>query len=309
MTNNGDALALQTIAEIYTEAFSQLDPKRLPPEINVRFYPYIGINHTIRIRDGRAFVRIAEICHDMPLEAQRGLAYILVGKLLRKKASFELREPYEEYVKSVEISARANHHKRTRGRKVVTGTKGEIYDLDEIFDSLNFWYFDGRLQKPTLTWSPRKSYHILGHHDSTHETISISRSLDSNIVPRFVAEYVLFHEMLHIAHPTVHHNGRRYHHTPAFKRDERRFAHYNAAEKWIEENVGKLRRAAKRKRSLLVGRKFRDDRTDQAKFGSQLTLHTVFVKACFDNVTACRRSLFCLSLVQGGRYQNGTVTI
>jgi len=248
MINNADDPALGAIAEIYVEAFARLDPKRSAPEINVRFYPYIGINHTIRVRDGRVFVRIGQICHDMPIEAQRGLAYILVGKLLRKQTPWEVREPYEEYVKSVEIRDRADHYKRTRGRKIVTGTKGEIYDLDEIFDSLNFWYFGGGLEKPTLTWSPRKSYHILGHHDSTHDTISISRSLDSKAVPRFVVDYVLFHEMLHVAHPTVHHKGRRYHHTPSFKRDEQRFAHFHAAEKWIEENIGKLRRAAKRQR-------------------------------------------------------------
>jgi len=247
MTNNGDDPALDVIAEIYAESFARLEPKRPKPEINVRFYPYIGINHTIRVRDGRVFVRIAEICHDMPIDAQRGLAYILVGKLLRKKTPWEVREPYEDYVKSVEVRSRADYSRRTLGRKVLTGSKGEIYDLDEIFESLNFWYFSGRLEKPNLTWSPRKSYHILGHHDSTHDTISISRSLDSKIVPRFVVDYVLFHEMLHIAHPTVHHNGRRYHHTPAFKRDERRFAHFLAAEKWIGNNIGKLRRAAKRR--------------------------------------------------------------
>src|SRR5262245_56401192 len=121
MINKGDDPALRQIAGIYADTFARLDPKRRSPEINVRFYPYIGINHTIRVRDGRVFVRIAEICHDMPMDAQQGLAYILVGKLLRKKPSWELREPYEEYVESVEIRDRADHHKRTRGRKVVTG--------------------------------------------------------------------------------------------------------------------------------------------------------------------------------------------
>jgi hypothetical protein len=247
MINGGDDGTLPAIAEIYAETFAQLDPTRRPPEINARFYPYIGINHTIRVRNGQVFVRIAEICRDMPMDAQRGLANILVGKLLGKRISRRSQEAYANYIKSVEVRERADHSRRSRGRKVVTSPKGEIYDLNEIFDLLNFWYFGGRLEKPVLTWSPRKSYHILGHHDSTHNAISISRSLDSNIVPRFVVEYVLFHEMLHIAHPAVHHNGRRYHHTPAFRRDERRFAHFNEAEKWIEDNVGKLRRAAKRR--------------------------------------------------------------
>lgn len=247
MMNGDSEQLLSEIADIYRQTFARLDLDRRPPAVDVRFYPYIGINHTIRVREGRAFVRIAEICHDMPMDAQRGLADILVRKLLGKRVARKAAEPYENYIRSLEVRERADHSRRTRGRKVVTGTKGEVYDIDEIFDSLNFWYFGGRIARPTLTWSPRKSYHILGHHDSTHNTISISRSLDSKIVPRFVIEYVVFHEMLHIAHPAIHRNGRRYHHTPAFRRDERRFPHYHEAEKWIDENVGKLKGASKRK--------------------------------------------------------------
>jgi hypothetical protein len=244
---NGDPdKLLSEIAEIYRQTFEQLDKTRPAPEVNVRFYPYIGINHTIRVREGRVHVRVAEICHDMPMTAHRGLARILVGKLYGRRTPPGARDAYEGYIRSVDVRDRADVSKRTRGRKIVTGTKGEAHDMDEIFDSLNFWYFGGRIEKPTLTWSPRKSFHILGHHDSTHDTISVSRSLDSNSVPRFVVEYVLFHEMLHIAHPTVHHNGRRYNHTPAFRRDERRFPHFREAEKWIEANVGKLRRDARR---------------------------------------------------------------
>jgi len=247
MINKGDDPSLAAIADIYAETFARLDPTRGSPDINVRFYPYIDINHTIRVRNGKVFVRIAEICHDMPIEAHRSLANILVRKLLRKKLSPDAEKPYSDYIRSVEVRERADESKRSRGRKVVTDPKGQVYDLNEIFDTINFWYFGGKLEKPVLTWSPRKSYHILGHHDSTHNTISVSRSLDSKGVPLFVVEYVLFHEMLHIAHPAVHHNGRRYHHTSAFRRDERRFAHFNEAEKWIENNVWKLRRAAKKR--------------------------------------------------------------
>lgn len=247
MANRNSEQLLSEIAEIYRHTFARLDPDRRSPAVDVRFYPYIGINHTIRVRNGKVFVRIAEICLDMPMDAQRGLADILVRKLLRKRAAHRAAEPYENYVRSLEIRERADHSRRTRGRKIITGTKGEVFDLDEIFDSVNFWYFGGRISKPTLTWSPRKSFHILGHHDSTHDTISISRSLDSKVVPRFVIEYVVFHEMLHIAHPAVHHNGRRYHHTAAFRRDERRFPQYHDAEKWIDQNVGRLRKAASRR--------------------------------------------------------------
>ncbi len=234
------------IPEIYREAFRWYDRKQDIPVIHVSFYPYIGINHTIRIRHGEIFVRISELCREMPLPCHKGLAYILVGKLLRKKIPAGAREVYSAYVKSAYIRERATANKRARGRKAMITSKGLVYDLDEIFESLNRDYFRDAIPKPALTWSARKTYRILGHHDAAHEHIAISRSLDSKNVPRYVVEYVVFHEMLHIAHPTKHVNGRRYNHTAAFKRDERKFFQFDAAERWIEQNVRKLKKAAKR---------------------------------------------------------------
>ena len=242
MTKDADHLR-----EFYVEAFERLAPKRPTPDIHVTFYPYIGINHTIRVREGRVYVRVGDICHDMPLACHRGLAYILTGKLLRKKIPAGAREVYSAFVKSPAIRERASENKRTKGRKVVTTSKGSVYDLDQIFEVLNTGYFAGMIPKPALTWSAKKTYRILGHHDSTHDHIAISRSLDSVDVPRYVVEYVVFHEMLHIAHPTKHINGRRYNHTTAFKRDERKFAYFDQAERWIERNVRRLKKESKKK--------------------------------------------------------------
>lgn len=247
MINNGLGTSVEAIRGFYEEAFQRLDSKRSTPLIEVSFYPYVGLNQTIRVREGRVFVRIADMCRDMPAEPHRALAYILVAKLLRKRVPAEADRVYSEYTSTNEMLDRSHERKRTHGRKVVTTPKGEIYDLEEVFDNLNFWYFGGRLSKPVLTWSARKTYRILAHHDSTHETIVVSRSLDSHDVPRFVIEYIVFHEMLHIYHPTVHHNGRRYNHTPAFRRDEQRFPHFQAAEDWIERSVRRLKRNAKKK--------------------------------------------------------------
>jgi Predicted metal-dependent hydrolase len=238
--------SLTTISKFYAEAFAHYDRDRNPPPISVEFYPYIGINHTIRIRSGQAFVRLTELCREMPAEEHRSLAYILVSKLYRRKAPKWMRERYSNFIKSDEIRISSTESKRARGRKVLTGTTGSVYDLAEIFDNLNDRYFSGRLSKPSLTWSARKTYRILGHHDSTLDTIVISRSLDTIQTPRYVVEYVMFHEMLHVHHPTIHQNGRRYNHTAAFRRDEEKFEHFHIAERWIENNVRRLKRAAKR---------------------------------------------------------------
>jgi hypothetical protein len=237
----------ESVRQLYEEAFQIFDPKRKTPIIDISFYPYVGINHTIRVRNGQVFVRVAEICRDMPLNAHKGLAYILVAKLFRKKVPIAARDAYANYINAAEIRDRATESKRKRGRKIVTSSKGEVYDLDEMFDALNRKYFRDSLPKPVLTWSARKTYRILGHHDSTHDTVVISKSLDDLEVPAYVVEYVIFHEMLHVAHPTKHVNGRRYNHTSAFRRDERKFLYFEEAERWIERNVRKLKRNARRK--------------------------------------------------------------
>lgn len=238
---------LQEIKSYYEKAFQKLNNQTEIPEINVEFYPYIGINQTIRLRNGKVFVRLAEVCRDLSAAAQNALAIILVSKLLGRKISPAVLKTYREAVKNQELNNKVIADKRARGRKVITTSKGEIYDLEQVFGFLNQIYFDNKITKPTLSWSARKTYRILGHHDSTHETIIVSKSLDERKVPKYVVEFVLFHEMLHIFHPTENRNGRRYSHTPQFRRDEKKFAFFVEAETWIEQNIKHLRRNAKRK--------------------------------------------------------------
>jgi len=240
-------VSTETIAKYYSQAFETFDKHREPPPIEVSFYPYVGINHTIRIRNGEVFVRIAEICRDLPASAQRALALILVAKLYRRRVPTAAKDVYGAAISTDQYRIRAVQNKRKHGRKVITSSKGAVYDLEKIFDSVNYAYFGGAIPKPTLTWSARKTYRILGHHDATHKTIVVSKSLDSPTVPKFIVEYIVFHEMLHIYHPAKVINGRRYHHTPIFRRNERKFAHYEEAEKWIEKSVRKLKRDAKKK--------------------------------------------------------------
>lgn len=247
MLNLVAPLSIDEITELYEAAFVKFSGKRRS-NIEVTFYPYVGLNHTIRVRSGKVLVRISEVCRTMSGSGHAALAEILVAKLLEKRVPKEANEAYNKSVKADDIQEKNTHVKKTRGRKVITGAKGDIYDLDEIFDELNHEYFRNVIPKPTLSWSLRKTYNILGHHDATHDTIIISKSLDSHKVPRFIVRYVVFHEMLHIHHPTKIVNGKRYNHTPEFKRDENKFREYKAAEKWIGDNVGKLKWRAKRKK-------------------------------------------------------------
>ena len=248
MINNRPQNDIDSIKVIYEKVLAKYDAAGAYSDIEISFYPYININHTIRVRNGRVKVRIWEEFKIAPTEIHRALADILVAKLLRKPAPAVQRRTYTKYINSTEIQEIARANKKRKGRKLITSPIGSVYNLETIFDKLNLIYFSGELSKPTLSWSNRKTFRRLGHFDSTHEVIVISKSLDRRSVPKFVVEYVVYHEMLHIYHPTIYKNGRKYNHTPAFKKDEKKFFYFDEAEEWIDDNLTKIKRSVGRRR-------------------------------------------------------------
>jgi hypothetical protein len=223
---------------MFADAFQQVTKRQSMPEIHVAFYPFAGLNHTIRIRKQRVYVRVSDILRDAPRQVHRALAFILIAKLFNKSVTSEHETLYRQYAYQPQVLRASDLARRKRGRKQLSGAKGRHYDLDKIFARLNRRYFNNELRKPTLSWSARKSKRILGHHDSVHDAIIISRSLDQVSVPDFLVEYVLYHEMLHIKHRPRLINGRRVFHTTAFRADERRFARYQEAMEWFETAAG-----------------------------------------------------------------------
>lgn len=222
------------LKKLFSDAFRQLAHNRPTPEIEVRFYPYAGLNHTIRVRASRVYVRLSDIFKNAPPEVHRALAFILVAKLLSKRTPEMHERVYREYAYSPQILRASDIARRRRGRKVITSARGRVYDLDRMFLRLNRRFFDGELQKPTLTWSQRRTRRILGHHDAAHETIVISKTLDATDIPDWFVEYVLYHEMLHIKHPARLVKGRRVYHTNAFRTEEQRFPYYQEAQDLLD---------------------------------------------------------------------------
>ncbi|HEY0324157.1 MAG TPA: SprT-like domain-containing protein [Pyrinomonadaceae bacterium] len=224
----------QFLGALFADSFRQLGSNRPVPEIEVRFYPYAGLHHTIRVRSGRVYVRLSDICSDAPQSVLRAIAFTLVAKLLSKRVPEVHQRIYRDYACSSQVLRASDIARRRRGRKIVSSARGRFYDLEKLFDRLNRLYFGGEIEKPTLTWSQRRTRRILGHHDSVHETIVISKTLDARDVPDWFVEYILYHEMLHIKHPARIIDGRRYYHTNAFRADERRFPRYEEAQLWLE---------------------------------------------------------------------------
>jgi len=226
----------------FDDAFRQMggDRARIRRElgaIEVKFYPYAGLHHTIRVRAGRVFVRISDLFRAAPPEVTRALAFLLVARLLSRKPPRVYERLYRSYAFSPEVLRASDLARRERGRKVISTAVGRVYDLNRVFLRVNRRHFDGEIDKPILTWSQRKTRRILGHHDAAHDTITISKTLDSSDVPEWFVEYIMFHEMLHIKYPARIINGRRYYHTPAFRAEEKTYPRYEQAQEWLDRVI------------------------------------------------------------------------
>ncbi len=233
---------------IFDQALRAVVKKEPLPPIEVRFYPYAGLSSTIRLRRGRIYVRLSDILCESPPEILHALACILVAKLYRLKPSKEHERAYKQYTLLPEIVEASESTRRTRGYKITTSPRGKVYDLEELFSDLNHRYFAGRLERPDLSWSQKRTRRILGHHDHIHGAIVVSRTLDDTRIPRFVVEYVLYHEMLHVAHPPRVVSGRTIYHSRQFRSDERRFERFDEVLKWMERLASPVRRKSKKSR-------------------------------------------------------------
>src|SRR5262245_31593804 len=223
------------LASIFTEAIRRVRKTGDLPQIVADFYPYAGLSSTIRLRKGCIFARVSDLLKESPREVLYALACILVAKLYRQKASREHERLYRHYTTQPGIMDASDSARRERGYKITSSPRRKFNNLEYLFDNLNTNYFGGGLERPVLPWSPHRARRILGHHDHVHGTIMISRALDSRHIPRYVVEYVLYHEMLHIKHPPKTIHGRTIYHGERFRRDEKRFKRFNDALSWLEE--------------------------------------------------------------------------
>jgi hypothetical protein len=237
----GKSCAEESLKALFADVFQQISRRRVKPEVNVTFYPFAGLNHTIRIRNQRLYVRVSDILRNAPHSVHQALAHILVGKLFNQRPKGEHETLYRQYAYQPQILRASDLARQRRGRKQLNGSVGRTYDLNRIFARLNRRYFGNVLAKPSLSWSARRTKRILGHHDAVHDAIVISRSLDLESVPDYVVEYVMYHEMLHVKHKPRVVNGRRIFHTPAFRAEEKRFAYYDEAMQWLERSSRRKR--------------------------------------------------------------------
>jgi len=193
------------------------------PPILVRFRRFTSLNTTIRLREAKIHVNLSDLLEGAPETVIRAIAHILLAKLYRKPIDAALNLRYKRFASSAAVTRQTELIRHARGSKRYSGPEGRFYNLEEVFDSLNFRFFGGLMGRPELTWSEHLAKRSLGHYDAAHNTIVVSRVFDRPSSPRYAIEYLLYHEMLHLKHPVRMRGVRRCVHSREFKAEEARF--------------------------------------------------------------------------------------
>jgi len=222
------------LLQIFQETYHELRPRAPMPEIGVEFFAFANINNTIRLRDGKLFVRLSDLLEGAPEPVLRAIAHILLAKMYRRQIEREHATRYRRYVSSRAITRKAHLIRQLRGRKRVKTAQGDTYDLEAVFDDLNTRFFYGLLARPQMTWSRDHARNSLGHYDPAHNAIVISRAFDHARVPRCAVEYIVYHEMLHLKHPIKVRGGRRCVHPPELQAEEKLFPQLEEAKRFLK---------------------------------------------------------------------------
>src|ERR1019366_685347 len=214
------SLFFETPEEIYARVFRELRPRTPLPDLRVEFRRFANADSFIRLENGRREVRISDLLAGAPAPVLEALAHILLGKLYRKPIPRAYSHRYRLYLNRRYVRRQAQLVRQIRGRKFISGPRGENHDLEEIFERLNRLFFNGLMGRPLLGWSRGASRAMLGHFDPAHNAIVISRIFDRPSAPLAALEYVMFHEMLHLRYPVDHSGMRRRVHTREFREAE-----------------------------------------------------------------------------------------
>ena len=211
------------VLEIFQETYNELRPGTPLPELKIEFFAFANVNNTIRLRDGRLLVRLSDLLEGAPPPVLKAIAHILLAKMYRHPIDRSEAARYRKYLGSHEIVRKSHLVRQMRGRKRLRSPRGYFFDLEAVFEDLNMRFFHGLMARPRMSWSQTKTRRILGHYDPAHNAIIISRIFDHPAIPRYVLEYIVYHEMLHLKHPVKLRGSRRCVHPPEFQAEERLF--------------------------------------------------------------------------------------
>lgn len=197
--------------------------------VQASYYPFKEFKTTWKRFGTTVSFKVTDYMQGAGEEVINDFAFCLFQRMQRRR-----RELYtarvSEYLCS-DAFLRSNQEKYLkRSHNLTLEAKGKEYDLDSLLASLQDRGLVGDCHGAFLTWTEKPNRFRMGYCSLIMRVVAISSALDSSQVPSFVAEYVLYHEMLHLL---TRSDPLRSYHDAEFRRLERRYPRWREAENWL----------------------------------------------------------------------------
>jgi hypothetical protein len=173
---------------------------------------------------------------DYLMGAQSPILEDFAGSLFQRIARRKVGEIYTDKLRAWLVSPQflASNQPTylARSRNLSRSTQGEAYDLKDTLASLREQDLVHDCDGAVLNWTLKGNRMRVGYCSVLMKVVAISSMLDSEKVPSFVHEYVLYHELLHIENgldPGLRHHG------PLFRQKERLYPRWKESEEWLKK--------------------------------------------------------------------------
>lgn len=218
-----------------TETFRAVNSKVAAGRITASYHPYKELKHTWRHRDGVLAFRVSDYMRGSPEAVLESLAWHLICRARDVECTEAMSERYLRHVRSVSFWAGRRDIYIGRARNLAFRPKGNERDLGVVFDYVNACYFNGSIERPALAWASESPRTRVGYFHAPLGILAVNRALDSGRVPRYVLEFVVYHELLHGLLDVDDGLARRVRHSSEFRRREQAFARYEEAQAWLSK--------------------------------------------------------------------------
>lgn len=213
--------------------FRQVNKQLSGGRVAAEYHPYAELKHSWRERRSTLHFRVSDYMDGAPQEITEALAWYLLCRAYDKGCPDGMAERYLEYARSRDLWGPKRKVFIGRARNLSFRPVGSSRDLGAVFDYVNSGYFDGRIRRPDLAWTKESPSSRLGFYFEALDILAANRVLDSERVPRYVLEFVVYHELLHGVLQPKGSPSRRVHHTREFRERERQFSMHSEAERWL----------------------------------------------------------------------------
>ena len=193
--------------------------------LNIFYIPYI---YRTRIKFRQIDLTLHEPMITAPVEIKKDL---LLAALNGDKTSLK---KVKKYCASIPYH-RMENLIRSDTSAPGASPAGKNVNLNIVFERVNREYFHGKLEKPQLTWSQKKSYRRLGTYAAQTDTVTISRAFDNADFPDLAVDFIMYHELLHKKMGVKRVNSGKHNHTKTFKELEKQFKLYAQANDFINQ--------------------------------------------------------------------------